>query len=116
MANSGTASSRSWRLAFTLPGDVVVTESWSGSMTRSGNTVTVLAPSWGGVIDPGKSATVFGFCARGRGEPSSLNVTEVAATRSAAVKGQAWQKRKQALARAERARAIRQAKKAFGRR
>ena len=93
-----------------------MTDSWSGSMTRSGNTVTVLAPSWGGVIDPGKSATVFGFCARGRGEPSSVSVTEVAATRSATAKGEAWQKRQQALARAEKAREIRQAKKAFGRR
>ena len=82
-------------------------------MTRSGNTVTVLAPSWGGVIDPGKSATVFGFCAKGRGEPSSVSVTEIAATTSTR-KGEAWRKRQQALAKAEKAREIRQARKAFG--
>jgi len=80
IANAGTTSSRSWKLTFTLPSSVKITDSWSGSATRSGNLVTVTAPSWAASVAPGASVAAFGFCASGSGEPSAISVSEVALT------------------------------------
>ena len=112
VANSGTASSRSWKLVFTLPSSVKITESWSGTVTRSGNTVTVLAPSWAGEIAPNGNVTAFGFCASGTGEPSAISVTEVSPTGATAAAFSSKSRAKAiARARAEQAREMKLAKR-----
>ncbi|MDP4604063.1 MAG: cellulose-binding domain-containing protein [Solirubrobacteraceae bacterium] len=110
IANSGGKSSTNWKLIFTLPSSVRITDSWSGTATRSGNVVTVKAPSWAASIAPGKSVAAFGFCASGAGEPSAISVTEVASATAAAARS-----RTTARARAvEKAKKIRRAHKRSG--
>ena len=112
VANTGTATSRSWKLVFTLPTAVKITQSWSGTVSRSGNTVTVLAPSWAGAVAPSGNVTAFGFCATGSGEPSAISVTEVAPTGATAA-ARSKQSRAKAIARArvEQAREMKLAKR-----
>ena len=84
VANSGTATSTGWKLTFTLPSTVAITQSWSGSVSRSGNTVTVRPEAWAAKVAPGPGAASFGFCASGSGEPSAVSVTEMASTTAVA--------------------------------
>jgi len=109
ITNSGGKSSTNWKLTFTLPSSVKITDSWSGTATRSGNVVTVTAPSWAASIAPGTSVAAFGFCASGTGEPTAISVAEVASTTTAAA---AARSRTTARARAvEKAKKIRRAHK-----
>jgi lysophospholipase L1-like esterase len=62
--NSGTAALRGWTVQFTLPAGQQVTQSWNGTVTQSGSTVTARNVSWNGNLAPGASAT-FGFLASG---------------------------------------------------
>ncbi|MCX6385468.1 MAG: cellulose binding domain-containing protein [Solirubrobacterales bacterium] len=78
ITNSGTKASANWKLTFTLPSTVRITDSWSGSAVRSGNVVTVTAPNWAASVAPGASVVAFGFCASGIGEPTALAVAETA--------------------------------------
>ena len=80
VANSGSATSTGWRLTFTLPSTVAITQSWSGSATRSGNTVTVTPEAWAAKVAPGSGSASFGFCASGNGEPTAVAVREVASS------------------------------------
>ena len=112
IANSGGKSSTNWKLTFTLPSSVRITDSWSGTATRSGNVVTVTAPSWAASIAPGTSVAAFGFCASGAGEPSAISVAAVASTATATA---AARSRTTARARAlEKAKKIRRAHKRSG--
>ena len=77
IANTGTRSSTNWRLTFTLPSSVRITDSWNGTVTRSGNVVTVTAPGWAASVAPRTSVAAFGFCATGTGEPTAIGVTEI---------------------------------------
>jgi hypothetical protein len=109
IANSGTRSSTNWKLVFTLPSSVKITDSWNGTVTRSGNVVTVTAPSWAASVAPRTSVAAFGFCATGTGEPTAISVTEIASTTTAvatARSGKATQVR--ALDKAKRIRQARQ--------
>ncbi|MEI7438593.1 MAG: cellulose binding domain-containing protein, partial [Thermoleophilia bacterium] len=83
LTNSGSKSSTNWKLTFTLPTSVKITDTWSGTATRSGNVVTVTAPSWAATVAPGTSMMAFGFCASGTGEPSAISVIEVATSTTA---------------------------------
>jgi len=82
IANTGTSSSRNWKLTFKLPSSVRITDRWSGKAGRSGKVVTVIAPGWAAVVAPGRKVVAFGFCASGSGEPSAVSVAEVASTDS----------------------------------
>jgi hypothetical protein len=117
VTNTGTSASQSWRLVFTLPTNVAITQSWSGTVSRSGNTVTVLAPSWAAVVNPGANVTAFGFCASGVGEPSAVSVAEVSspATRTLALSSKSRAKAI-AKARAEQVRKIKLARSLLDRR
>jgi hypothetical protein len=109
IANSGGKSSTNWKLTFTLPSSVKITDSWSGTATRSGNVVTVMAPSWAASVAPGTNVAAFGFCASGAGEPSAISVAEVASVTTASA---ASRSRTTARARAaEKAKKIRRAHK-----
>jgi endoglucanase len=83
ITNTGTRASTNWKLRFTLPASVKITDSWSGTASRSGNVVTVTAPSWAASVAPRTSVAAFGFCATGTGEPTAIGVTEVATTTTA---------------------------------
>ena len=83
IANAGTRSSTNWKLVFTLPSTVKITDSWNGTLTRNGNVVTVAAPGWAAAVAPRTSVAAFGFCATGTGEPTAISVTEVASTTTA---------------------------------
>src|SRR5690242_18162637 len=56
----------SWTLKFTLPATEHVTSLWNGSMTVSGNTITVTNLSWNAPLAPGMTANV-GFDASNSG-------------------------------------------------
>jgi hypothetical protein len=108
VANSGIVTSTGWKLTFTLPSTVAITQSWSGSATRSGNTVTVTPETWAAKVAPGPGAASFGFCASGTGEPSAVSVTEVASTTAvAATRSKSTAKSRATL----KAKKIRQARK-----
>ena len=83
VANAGTRVSTNWKLVFTLPASVKITDSWSGTASRTGNIVTVMAPSWAAAIGPRASVAAFGFCATGTGEPTAIGVTETATVAAA---------------------------------
>lgn len=75
--NSTGANVNTWRLTFTLPTSTVITSTWSGTVTRSGTTVTVTPPNWAMKINAGQSMTSFGFCANGTTQPSAAVVTKL---------------------------------------
>ncbi len=61
--NVGGTTATWWTLTFQVPAGVTITQSWSGSVTRNGATVTVQPYTWGSVISPGQTRSDFGFCA-----------------------------------------------------
>jgi hypothetical protein len=60
ITDAGTTAVSSWQLAFQLPAGASLVNSWSGTATVSGATVSVTNASWNGSLAPGASA-VFGF-------------------------------------------------------
>ncbi len=60
--NTSTVNATSWTLTFDLPSGHTISQSWSGTATRSGNTVTVRPASWGATIAAGQTRSDFGFC------------------------------------------------------
>ena len=60
ITNSGTAATKSWRVAWTWAGNQQITNSWNGTVTQSGAAVTAVNVGWNGAIAPGASAS-FGF-------------------------------------------------------
>jgi hypothetical protein len=60
IANTGAAAVSGWTLAFTFPGDQVVTNAWNATVSQSGATVTATNLSYNGMIAPGASVS-FGF-------------------------------------------------------
>ncbi|HEU4658426.1 MAG TPA: cellulase family glycosylhydrolase [Capillimicrobium sp.] len=75
VTNTGTTPARPARLTFSLDGRAAITQSWSGTVARSGEQVAVTLPDWAGPLAPGASATTFGFCAS-----TALQPREVAAS------------------------------------
>lgn len=58
--NNGSSAINGWTVKLTFPGNQTVTSLWSGSYTRSGNTVTVKNASHNGSLGGG-AGTSFGF-------------------------------------------------------
>ncbi len=58
-----------WALEMRLPSGTELTSSWSGTVTREADRITVTAPAWGGTIPAGGTVTHFGFCTSGTGLP-----------------------------------------------
>jgi hypothetical protein len=83
ITNSGSKASTNWKLTFTLPASVKITDTWSGTATRSGNVVTVTVPSWAATVAPGTSMMAFGFCASGTGAPSAISITQAGTSATA---------------------------------
>jgi len=61
ITNTGTATLNGWTVTFTLPAGHTLTGSWNGTVTTSGQTVTVKNVSYNGTLAPGASTTGFGF-------------------------------------------------------
>jgi expansin (peptidoglycan-binding protein) len=72
--NTGTATWNNWTLTWTMPSGVTLTNAWSSTITSSGTTWTIKAPSWATSLAPGASAT-FGFQANGPSTPGPTDIT-----------------------------------------
>jgi chitodextrinase len=60
ITNRGTAAIRSWQVAWTYAGNQKITNSWNGTVTQSGASVTAGPVGWNSAIPVGGSAS-FGF-------------------------------------------------------
>ncbi|HUZ25650.1 MAG TPA: cellulose binding domain-containing protein [Streptosporangiaceae bacterium] len=60
ISNPGSSAISGWKLGFTFPGDQKITNSWSGSVTQSGENVSITNASYNPTIAPG-SSTSLGF-------------------------------------------------------
>jgi cellulase/cellobiase CelA1 len=61
IANSGSSAIDGWTLAFTFPGDQQITTAWDdGTITQSGESVSITNASYNGTIAAG-SSTSLGF-------------------------------------------------------
>jgi cellulase/cellobiase CelA1 len=60
IANTGATAVSGWTLAFTFPGDQVVTNAWNATVRQSGAAVTATNLSYNGTIAPAASVS-FGF-------------------------------------------------------
>jgi poly(hydroxyalkanoate) depolymerase family esterase len=58
--DTGTAAINGWRLTFTFPGDQVVTNAWSATVTQNGTSVTAVNASYDAAISPGGNVS-FGM-------------------------------------------------------
>ncbi|CAB4681123.1 unannotated protein [freshwater metagenome] len=76
--NTGSQAINGWALRFSLPTSAVISQSWSGTLTRSGTAVTVNPAAWAAQLAPGQTVTSFGFCvttssnANGAAEPAEV--------------------------------------------
>ena len=76
--NTGSQAINGWALRFSLPTSAVISQSWSGTLTRSGTAVTVNPAAWAAQLAPGQTVTSFGFCvttssnANGAAEPAGV--------------------------------------------
>jgi O-glycosyl hydrolase len=60
ISNPGSSAITGWTLGFTFPGDQKITNAWGGSVTQSGEKVSVANASYNATIAPG-SSTSLGF-------------------------------------------------------
>jgi len=60
IANTGSSAINGWTLKFTFPGDQKITNAWNGTVTQSGENVTITNASYNGTIAPGGN-TSLGF-------------------------------------------------------
>lgn len=71
--NNPTAQAQSLAgVVFRLAADVTMTQSWNGVVSRSGERVEVVFPSWMNTLAAGATQTNFGFCSSGTAAPSDL--------------------------------------------
>ncbi|MFC1440579.1 cellulose binding domain-containing protein [Streptacidiphilus sp. N1-10] len=61
ITNNTNATVNTWSLVFDLPSGEAVTSVWNGTLTKSGNTYTITAPSWASPLAPGATADVVGM-------------------------------------------------------
>jgi chitodextrinase len=66
VANTGTAATNGWKVAWTWGGNEQITNLWNGALTSSGSSVSVANAGYNGSIAPGAS-TSFGFQATSSG-------------------------------------------------
>jgi endoglucanase len=58
LTNTGSAAWTSWKLAFTFPGNQVITQGWSATYSQTGSAVTVTNAAWNGTVPPGGSTSI----------------------------------------------------------
>lgn len=64
LTNTGTSTSKGWRLGWNWPGSQKVTTAWSATLTQSGSSVTASNVDYNSAIPPA-GRTTFGFNATG---------------------------------------------------
>ncbi|HEY2673284.1 MAG TPA: glycoside hydrolase family 48 protein [Rugosimonospora sp.] len=72
--NNGTAAIHAWRVTWTWGGNQQITNSWNGTVTSSGRSVTATNASYNGTIAPG-GTTTFGFQATYSGTNGAPTLT-----------------------------------------
>lgn len=70
VTNRGTTPRAPRTLRFRLAPSVPMTGSWNGIVTRTGDRVDVVLPSWVATLAPGATSKDFGFCAQGTTQPT----------------------------------------------
>jgi Glycosyl hydrolase family 12/Cellulose binding domain len=70
VTNTGSAPLNGWQLGWTFPGSQAVSNLWNGTVTQSGDKVTVTNASYNAALAPGASATV-GFTAADSGSDTA---------------------------------------------
>ena len=58
ITNTSTTAVSGWTLKFTFPGDQQITDTWNGTATQSGESVTITNASYNGAIAPGGNTTL----------------------------------------------------------
>jgi O-glycosyl hydrolase len=58
IANPGSSAINGWTLGFSFPGDQKITNAWSGSVTQSGATVSIVNASYNATIAAGSSVSL----------------------------------------------------------
>ncbi|MDQ0375549.1 glycoside hydrolase family 9 protein [Cellulomonas humilata] len=58
LTNTGSSAWTSWKLAFTFPGNQVVTQGWSATYSQTGSAVTVTNAAWNGNVPAGGSTSI----------------------------------------------------------
>ncbi|GAA2392333.1 glycoside hydrolase family 3 N-terminal domain-containing protein [Streptomyces glaucosporus] len=74
--NTGDAPLDGWKAEWTPPGPLTVNSVWNGTLTRTGDTVSVTGAGWNAKLAPGASAT-FGFTATGSPAVPAITCTGV---------------------------------------
>jgi endoglucanase len=74
VTNTGTTTLNNWTVGWTVPSGVTLVNAWSSTITTSGTTWTITAPSWATSLAAGASTT-FGFQANGSSAPAPANIT-----------------------------------------
>jgi hypothetical protein len=74
VTNNGSAATHGWQVGWSFPGGQQINNSWNGSATQSGSSVSVTNASYNAALSPG-SSTTFGFTATsnsGNNTPSAV--------------------------------------------
>lgn len=58
ICNTGSQPISGWILRFTFPGDQHITQAWNGTVSQSGEQVTIINASYNGFIAPGQCITI----------------------------------------------------------
>jgi chitodextrinase len=74
VANTGTAATNGWKVAWTWGGNQQITNLWNGTLTSSGSSVSVANAGYNGAIAPG-AGTSFGFQATSSGTSAVPTLT-----------------------------------------
>ncbi|HEU5155757.1 MAG TPA: cellulase family glycosylhydrolase [Streptosporangiaceae bacterium] len=73
VTNSGSSTWNNWRVTWTMPSGVTLSNGWNATVTQSGTTFTAQAPSHATSLAPNASATI-GFTANGASSPGATNI------------------------------------------
>ena len=74
ITNTGSTALKNWTLIWTYAGNQQVTQSWDGTYTQKGETITINNTAWNGPIAPGATNTGIGLNAAYTGKNVSPTV------------------------------------------
>ncbi|HEY2674023.1 MAG TPA: cellulose binding domain-containing protein [Rugosimonospora sp.] len=73
VTNRGSTTWNNWTIGWTVPAGVSLVSAWSSTITTSGTSWTITAPSWATSLAPGASVS-FGFQASGSSTPAPSGI------------------------------------------
>jgi endoglucanase len=74
VTNTGTTTWNNWKITWTMPAGVTLTNGWSATYAVTGSTWTITGPSFAASLAPNASAS-FGFQGAGPSTPGPANIT-----------------------------------------